>query len=125
MTIIVYGQTDTTVNGIHYNSIDYYDNGHLMTLGNYRDSVKAGRWTYFKIDGQVLAYGLYKNGHKIKKWTYYYNRKKHKVNWGTKNPPNENIELDEKGQIVIYNSVFRSPCLWSYKNGVVTSIALL
>ena len=70
-------QTDTIINKIIYNHVEYYQPTKIKSIGNIKDSLKTGKWTYFKPSGKILAKGEYMNGEKIGKWKYvdYYNKK--------------------------------------------------
>jgi hypothetical protein len=39
-------------------------------IGNMKDSMKTGLWTYYLPDGSILAQGKYKNGRKRGRWEY-------------------------------------------------------
>lgn len=84
------GQKDTIIKKIHYNSVEYYQSDKIRSIGNIKDSLKTGMWTYFKPDGKVLANGEYLNGKKTGKWKYVdYNNKKYIRKWY------ENQEISE------------------------------
>lgn len=117
-----FAEKDTIVNRKHYDHVEYYPDGKLKVLGNHNDSLKNGNWIYFKKDGERLAYGKYRKGLKKGKWIYYHKKGRTIINWRN-HKPNEKIDLDENGELVIYDSILRVPCMWSYKNGKVVSIA--
>lgn len=76
------GQTDTVINKIHYNYVEYYQHKKIKSVGNIKDSLKVGNWIYFKPDGKILGRGEYLNGKKVGKWKYIdYNNKKHVRKW--------------------------------------------
>ena len=75
-------QTDTIINKTRYNHVEYYNPKQIKSIGNIKDSLKTGKWTYFKPDGKILAKGEYLNGKKIGKWKYVdYNNKKYIRKW--------------------------------------------
>jgi hypothetical protein len=65
-----------------YNTVRYYPyfdykcndtvKKHYVTgIGNMKDSVKTGLWTYYLPDGRILAQGKYRNGLKRGRWEYH------------------------------------------------------
>lgn len=123
------GQThnhDTIVNGKFYSFISYYDNGKIMALGSYNDTLKSGDWIYFTRNGAKIAFGIYQDDSKFGTWTYYnrYNKKEPlKIKWTEKNKPSEKFEFDKKGNLILIDIVYSSPCFHTYRNGILTMTA--
>ncbi len=116
-------QTDTVVDGVQYNYVDYYSSGKIKSLGNYSDSLKTGPWTYFKPDGQTLARGKYAkyrkrdNGFKIGKWTYWdYDGRVYRKRWKRNNQPGEKLVIED-GKLYICDTTLKLNCLRGYRNG--------
>ena len=75
-------QKDTIINKVHYNNVEFYQPKKIKSIGNIKDSLKTGKWTYFKPDGKILAKGEYLHGKKIGKWKYIdYNNNKYIRKW--------------------------------------------
>lgn len=75
-------QKDTIINKVRYNNVEFYQPNKIKSIGNIKDSLKTGKWTYFKPDGKILATGKYLNGKKTGKWKYVdYNNKKYVRKW--------------------------------------------
>jgi antitoxin component YwqK of YwqJK toxin-antitoxin module len=129
LTVIVFkatGQThnyDTYIDGKFYSYVEYYKNGTIKTLGNYSDTIKTGDWIYFTKNGKKLAYGQYKDNHKFGVWTYHNKKNIYKIKWTEKNKPNESFEYDKKGNLIIIDMVFSSPCFHIYTNGLISMTA--
>lgn len=98
-------QTDTIINKKHYNHIEYYQPPKIKSIGNIKDSLKTGKWTYFKPDGKVLAQGEYLNGKKTGKWKYIdYKNKKNICKWNISQQSSE-ILIIEGVQLNIYDII--------------------
>src|SRR6185312_6163636 len=98
LTIAVdaYASHDTVVNGHRYTYVEYYPNGKVKMLGNKNDTLKTGKWVYYKNDGTVLAKGNYKEGYKYGKWVYTdYMGKKYKIHWKKGDEPTESVYMSE------------------------------
>lgn len=99
------GQTDTVINKIHYNYVEYYQHKKIKSVGNTKDSLKVGNWIYFKPDGKILAKGEYLNGKKTGKWKYVdYNNKKYVCKW-YENQLLSEIFIVEGVQLNIYDII--------------------
>lgn len=117
-------QKDTTIRGKHYSHIEYYPGGEVKAVGHLRDSIKVDRWIYFSKKGAIRATGDYSKGSKSGRWTYIDSTgTKRKKNWGIMNLPSEEIVYTSTGELIFYDSLYKSPCLWTYKYGKVSSIA--
>lgn len=99
------GQTDTVINKIHYNYVEYYQHEKIKSVGNIKDSLKVGKWIYFKPDGKILVKGEYLNGKKIGKWKYVdYNNKKHILKWDLDQQSSE-VFIIEGVQLNMYDII--------------------
>ncbi len=126
MTTLALGQTheiDTVIDRKHYTYISYYDNGKIMSLGNYKDTLKTGDWIYFTRKTEKLAFGKYQNDSKYGDWTYFNNNKIYKIKWSEKQKPGEKFEFDKKGNLIIIDIVYAAPCFHYYRNGMATMTA--
>lgn len=110
--------TDTLIDGLHYNVIEYYSNGKLKILGQ-KDSVPNGQWIYFKYNGDTLAKGKFEKGIKVNTWQYVdYKNKKYFLDFGS-NLCCKSYTLQTKGNrlYIIDNWFQKSHCKKVYKNG--------
>lgn len=96
---------------------DYYPSGQLKTKGYLlQDTIKVGKWYYFKPNGQLLAKGKFINGYKKGKWKYIdYKEKIHFIKFKVKY--REELTLDENGNLVIKDIYFDGGCYVVYQNG--------
>jgi len=73
ISIQTFGQTDTLVDGTKYNYIDFYNNGSIKELGNYKiiknKKLKHGYWVVFDIEGKIIEKGEYLKNKKTGIWT--------------------------------------------------------
>ena len=51
--------------------VRYYDNGQLLSKGDYKNDKKEGPWVSYHKDGQLSYKGDYKNGKKEGPWVGY------------------------------------------------------
>ena len=119
-TTFLFGQpnADTTIDRKHYNFVDYYPNGKLRILGNYADTLKVGNWIYYRLKKEMIsAYGQYENSCPVGKWVYINGENTIKVIWDKKKPPAEKIEYTKKGEIIIKDYIYSTPCIQVYING--------
>ena len=122
----VFGQThniDTIIDLKQYTFVDYYDNENIMLLGNYNKTIKTGGWIYYTREGNKLAFGEYKNDSKFGLWVYYNKKDTYKIKWTEKQKNNEKFEFDRKGNLIIIDIVYSSPCFHTYRNDKATMTA--
>ncbi len=99
-SISLAAQTDTIIDGKKFSHIDYYDNGKVKSIGNYKDNKKDGSWKYFYKSGKVLEYGSYTSGKRIGTWVNFdKERNKQTIKYKKKNINAETEEYDEEGNI--------------------------
>ena len=111
-------QSDTVVDGKTFNYVDYYDNGQVKSLGNFTDTLRTGKWNYFKPNGDKLAYGKYhKKGFKTGKWTYHdYDGTSYIRKWSKKNYAGESFKT-ENNKLYLNDLTMRFGIFRSYQNG--------
>jgi antitoxin component YwqK of YwqJK toxin-antitoxin module len=51
----------------------YYDNGTVQQVGYFKDGKLDGKWTSFDANGNLITIAEYTNGVKSGKWMYYSN----------------------------------------------------
>jgi hypothetical protein len=123
---------DTTILGIHYNTIAYYTpdwkcrNGRqILYLGTrVNDSIKFGRWIYFYQGGQILAKGNYnKDGFKVGKWKYTDVKRNEKtvVKWKAEQRNYGWLEFSDGATVMVDYVLYG--CGYFYRNGKLRSIA--
>lgn len=111
-----WGQDDTIINKIHFKIIEKYDNGKPAMLGKYMDTLKTGRWMYFKYDGNLLATGKYKKGKKKGLWRYYFSDSTQIVTkWGRRFT--EKVVFKKSGELEIFDTFANSRYMFQYLNG--------
>jgi antitoxin component YwqK of YwqJK toxin-antitoxin module len=52
--------------------VEYWSNKNKKSVGNYKDSLQDGMWTYWYENGQKWSEGEFKEGVKIGFWKYWY-----------------------------------------------------
>ena len=52
--------------------VTYWENGQLMTKGNYKDEDRDGAWVNYYDNGQLMSKGTYKDGKRVGSWINYW-----------------------------------------------------
>ena len=114
-----FSQSVTLVNGKTYNHVEYFENGTIKVLGTIKDSVKTGKWIYYKLDNTVLAKGTYENGYATGKWVYndYGYRRTKDWDWEKRLKPSTVIVVKNEMVIIKQNCMSRRSVLEFYENG--------
>jgi len=72
VSIPAFGQRDTIVDNIKYNHVEYYQNGRIKELGNFKShsktAIKEGSWMTFNNEGEIIEKGNYKRNKKCGMW---------------------------------------------------------
>lgn len=84
-----------------------------------KDSIKTGKWTFYKLDHSVLAKGSFFDGMATGKWVYrdYGTRRTFDWDWSNHFQPSTYVWVSD-GKVLIKQSCMARPALLSlYENG--------